>query len=105
MRPSFVSSQGCALTTVGLAEPLPRCAVSGGFMSEGYTSNEFQAVRKALLACKDDDGAYLRRWILRWVTSTGTFDLVPRNCRRGAVEGEFGGAGSPRCEGLVDLSL
>lgn len=36
-------------------------------MSDGYTSNELQAVRKALLACNDADRAYLRRWILRWV--------------------------------------
>jgi hypothetical protein len=40
-------------------------------MVEGYTSNEFQAVRKALLACKDADRAYLRRWVLRWVDDHG----------------------------------
>ena len=40
-------------------------------MADGYTSNEFQAVRKALLACKDADRAYLRRWISRWVDDHG----------------------------------
>lgn len=36
-----------------------------------YTSAEFQRVREALLACSDADRAYLRRWILRWVTEYG----------------------------------
>lgn len=40
-------------------------------MTSGYTSQEFQAVCKALLACNDADRAYLRRWILRWLTTTG----------------------------------
>jgi len=39
--------------------------------AEGYTSMEFQRVREALLACKDADRAYLRRWILRWVDEYG----------------------------------
>jgi hypothetical protein len=42
---------------------------------DGYTSNEFQAVRKALLACKDADRAYPRRWILRWVDDHGRLSL------------------------------
>jgi hypothetical protein len=33
--------------------------------------NEFQTARKALLACKDADRAYLRRWILLWVDDHG----------------------------------
>ena len=54
-------------------------------MAEGYTSTEFQAVRKALLACKDADRAYLRRWILRWVDNHGRIDtesepLSDRGC-------------------------
>jgi hypothetical protein len=36
-----------------------------------YTSLEFQAVRRALLACNDADRAYLRRWLLRWVDDMG----------------------------------
>jgi hypothetical protein len=36
-----------------------------------YTSAEFQAVRKALLACTDADRALLRNWILRWVDDMG----------------------------------
>jgi hypothetical protein len=40
-------------------------------MAEGYTSNEFQAVRIALLACNNADRAYLRRWILRWIDEYG----------------------------------
>jgi len=36
-----------------------------------YTSAEFQAVRKALLACSDADRAYLRRWILHWIDDMG----------------------------------
>ena len=35
------------------------------------TSAEFQAVRRALLACSNADRAYLRRWILRWVDEQG----------------------------------
>ena len=40
-----------------------------------YTSPEFQAVRRALLACADADRAYLRRWILRWVDECGHIRL------------------------------
>jgi len=40
-------------------------------MSDGYTSAEFQNVRKALLACSNADRAYLRRWILQWVDEHG----------------------------------
>jgi hypothetical protein len=36
-----------------------------------YTSPEFQAVRRALLACSDADRAYLRRWILLWIDDRG----------------------------------
>ena len=36
-----------------------------------YTSAEFQAVRRALVACSNADRAYLRRWILRWVDDYG----------------------------------
>jgi len=35
------------------------------------TSAEFQAVRRALLACSNADRAYPRRWILRWVDEQG----------------------------------
>ena len=34
------------------------------------TSAEFQAARRALLACTDADWAFLRRWIVRWAFST-----------------------------------
>ncbi len=36
-----------------------------------YTSAEFQAVGRALLACRDADRAYLRRWVLRWIDDEG----------------------------------
>jgi hypothetical protein len=47
-------------------------------MTDGYTSNEFQEVRKALLACKDADRAFLRRWILRWVDDHGHIKGDPK---------------------------
>jgi hypothetical protein len=40
-------------------------------MGDGYTSQEFQAVREALLRCSDADRAFLRRWVLRWVDDMG----------------------------------
>ena len=39
--------------------------------SQSYTSMEFQRVREALLAFKDAERAYLRRWILRWIDDYG----------------------------------
>jgi hypothetical protein len=36
-----------------------------------YTSAEFQALRRALLACNDADRAYKRRWFLKWVDYYG----------------------------------
>ena len=36
-----------------------------------YTSAEFQAVRRALLACSNADRAFLRRWILKFVDEYG----------------------------------
>ncbi len=39
--------------------------------SKGYTSAEFQAVRKALLSCLDADRAYLRRWVMQWIDDRG----------------------------------
>jgi hypothetical protein len=40
-------------------------------MVEGYTSQEFQVAREALLKCTNADRAFLRRWILRWVDDRG----------------------------------
>jgi hypothetical protein len=40
-------------------------------MADGYTSNEFQAVRKARVARRGPDRVYLRPWTLRWVDDCG----------------------------------
>jgi hypothetical protein len=37
----------------------------------GYTSEEFQIARRALLECSDADRAYLRKWLLRWTDDHG----------------------------------
>jgi hypothetical protein len=37
----------------------------------GYTSEEFQSARRALLACSDADRAFLRRLLLRWTDEHG----------------------------------
>ena len=53
-------------------------------------AHEVQAVRRALLVCSNADRAYLRRWIMRWVTTyqahnprsaaESSYGLVTRIC-------------------------
>lgn len=53
-----------------------------------YTSAEFLAVCKALIACNDADRAYLRRWLLKWTDEQGRLfkgaeSLPERGTRQG----------------------